>query len=114
MIGKKGLRSFEQPLRNYAYTIYRELYRILVNIMTHPEIHFNKEVKDILIEGAGEELSPVGKIMQRYKADFLFLAPDKDAVEKFIDTFLCSDRLQFIKQSLEKYLNGETDIIIEL
>lgn len=52
--------------------------------------------------------------MQRYKEDFLFLAPDKDAVEKFIDTFPCSDRLKFIKQSLEKYLNGETDIIIEL
>ncbi len=111
---KEGLRSFAQPHSSYAYTIYRELHRILSNITTHPEIHFDKEVKDILEEGAGEELSPVGKIMQRYKEDFLFLAPDKDAVEKFIDTFPCSDRLKFIKQSLEKYLNGETDIIIEL
>ncbi|MCM1139487.1 MAG: strawberry notch family protein [Muribaculum sp.] len=111
---EEGLSSFYQVHRNYAYQIYRDLNRILSNGSKHPEIHFDNEVKDILVEGAGEELTPIGKIMQRYKEDFVFLAPDKDAVEKFIDTFPYSDRLKFIKLSLEKYLNGETDIIIEL
>ncbi len=100
--------------RSYAYTIYRDLYRILSNISKQPEIHFDKETMDILVDGAGEELSPVGKIMQRYKDEFLFLAPDREVVEKFIDTFPCSDRLKYIKLSLEKYLNGDTDIIVEL
>ena len=111
---EEGLRSFEQLHKSHAYTIYRDLYRILSNISKQPQIHFDKETMDILVDGAGEELSSVGKVMQRYKEDFVFLAPDKDAVEKFMDTFPCSDRLKFIKQSLEKYLNGETDIIIEL
>lgn len=110
---EEGLGSFEQPYRSYAYRIHRNLYRILSNSSTQPEIHFDKEVKDVLVEGAGEELSPVGKIMRRYKEDFVFLAPDREVVDNFIDDFPCSDRLKYIKQSLEKYLNGETDIIIE-
>lgn len=105
--------SLESPFRDYAYEINRNIYRILSNSSKQHEIHFDKKVLDWLIDGAGEELSPVGKILQRYKEEFVFLSPDKNEVERFIDTFPCSSKLQYIKQSLEKYLNGETDIIME-
>ena len=108
-----AIGTLRQPFDSHAYTIYRDLYRILSNSVKQPEIHFSKDVKDILMEGADEELSPVGKIIQRFNDEFLFLAPDKVEVVKFIETFPCSDRLQFIKRSLENYINGKTDIIIE-
>ena len=109
-----GWLSFAHPYSSHAYTINRDIYRILSNLSTQPEIHFGKEAMELLVDGAGEELSAVGKIIQRYKDNFVFLAPDKDDVVKFIDTFPCCDRLKYVKQSLEKYINGETDIIIEL
>ena len=108
-----AIGTLHQPFNSHAYTIYRDLYRILSNSVKQPDIHFDKDVKVILMEGADEELSPVGKIIQRFNDEFLFLAPDKVEVVKFIETFPCSDRLQFIKRSLENYISGKTDIIIE-
>ena len=44
----------------------------------------------------------------------LFCSPPKDAAEKFLDECLYDARLTTIRTSLENYINGKTDIIMDL
>lgn len=67
-----------------------------------------KEVVD------GVQLSTVGKLLAKYRDEMLFLAPTKDVVEKFLDSCLYDTRLAKVRMSLENYLNGKTEIIMDL
>lgn len=44
----------------------------------------------------------------------LFLSPPKEVAESFLDSCLYHPRLANIRRSLEQYISGETEIIIDL
>lgn len=90
------------------------LHSILSNGSKQSVIHFGEEELRLLKdEIESETLSPVGTTIKRYYDEFLFLAPDKAAAKDFLYTCPCSDRLAYIRVSLERYIAGETDIIID-
>ena len=67
-----------------------------------------KEVVD------GIQLSAVGRLLAKYRDEMLFLAPPKDVVEKFLDSCLYDSRLTKVRKSLEDYLDGKTEIIMDI
>lgn len=60
------------------------------------------------------QLSVVGKIIARYREELLFFSPPEEVVRKFLDECPYDTRLATIRRSLENYLNGETDIILDV
>lgn len=101
--------------RGISYKISIELHRLLVNSAKEPVIRFDESVYNIMKEVVdGVRLSTVGKLLAKYREEMLFLAPPKDVVEKFLDTCLYDSRLDKVRMSLEDYLDGKTDIIMDL
>lgn len=91
-----------------------DIHSLLVNSSKYPIIRFDEYVLKLLQEEAGkEELSSIGRIIDRYKNEMLFLSPPKQVAEQFLNECLCSPRLEKIIKSLEAYICGATDIIIE-
>lgn len=95
--------------------IANDIHRILVNSSKYPIIRFDDFVLKLLQdEVSREELSSIGKIIERYRKEMLFLSPPKNIAEKFLDSCLCDPRLDVIRRSLEDYISGKTDIITDL
>ena len=98
-----------------SYRISNDIHRILVNSTKYPIIRFDDFVLKMLQDEASkEELSSIGKIIERYRKEMLFLSPPKSLAEKFLDSCLCNPRLDKIRKSLEDYINGKTDIITDI
>lgn len=101
--------------RGISYKVSIELHRLLVNSAKEPVIRFDEAIYNIMKEVVeGVRLSTVGKLLARYREEMLFLAPPKDVVEKFLDTCLYDSRLDKVRRSIEDYLDGKTDIIMDL
>lgn len=101
--------------RGISYKISNELHRLLANSTKEPIISFDGAIYDILKEVVDNvQLSAVGKSLAKYRDELLFLAPPKDMVEKFLDSCLYDPRLAKVRISLENYLNGKTEIIMDL
>lgn len=97
------------------YMVSNELHRLLVNSAKEPMICYDGAIYNILKEVVdGVQLSTVGKLLAKYRDEMLFLAPTKDVVEKFLDSCLYDTRLVKVRMSLENYLNGKTEIIMDL
>lgn len=101
--------------RGISYMVSNDLHRLLVNSAKEPMICYDGAIYNILKEVVdGVQLSSVGKLLAKYRDEMLFLAPSKDVVEKFLDSCLYDTRLANIRMSLEYYLNGKTEIIMDL
>lgn len=101
--------------RGISYKVSNELHRLLVNSTKEPVICYDEAIFNILKEVVDSvQLSAVGKLLAKYRDEMLFLAPPKSAVEKFLDSCLYDTRLAKVRISLENYLNGKTEIIMDL
>lgn len=101
--------------RGISYKVSNELHRLLVNSAKEPVIQFDVAIYSIMKEVMdGVQLSAVGRLLARYRDEMLFLAPPKDVVEKFLDSCLYDSRLTKVRKSLEDYLNGKTEIIMDI
>lgn len=99
----------------FAKEIADEIHKMLVNSAKEPTIRFCKSIYSTLKEKVEEyQLSAVGRIIARYRDEMLFTSPSKESAEKFLDECLYDSRLVAIRKSLENYINGETDLIIDL
>lgn len=117
MVGMEQSKKGQSLLarRGILYKVSNELHRLLLNSTKEPIICFDRAIYDILKQTIDSvQLSAVGKLRAKYRDEMLFLAPPKDMVEKFLDICLCDPRLAKMRISLENYLNGKTEIIMDL
>lgn len=101
--------------RGISYKVSNELHRLLVNSAKEPVIQFDDAIYNLMKEVVdGIQLSAVGRLLAKYHDEMLFLAPPKDVVEKFLDSCLYDSRLTKVRKSLEDYLDGKTEIIMDI
>ena len=101
--------------RGISYKVSNELHRLLVNSAKEPVIQFDDAIYNLMKEVVdGIQLSAVGRLLAKYRDEMLFLAPPKDVVEKFLDSCLYDSRLTKVRKSLEDYLDGKTEIIMDI
>ena len=87
----------------------------MVNSAIEPVILFDDAIYNLMKEVVdGIQLSAVGRLLAKYRDEMLFLAPPKDVVEKFLDSCLYDSRLTKVRKSLEDYLDGKTEIIMDI
>ena len=99
---------------DFPQKIMGDIHRILVN-STESTIQFSNFVYNTMKEITERfQLSTIGKTIAKYREEMLFCSPPKDAAEKFLDECLYDARLATIRTSLENYINGKTDIIMDL
>lgn len=60
-----------------------------------------------------ERLDVVTSIRERFKEEFLFMSPPREQVMEFLNNCPCSNRLEHLVHSLRRYLDGETDVIMD-
>lgn len=98
----------------FASRIADNIYRSLVNSAKVSTILFDDEIYRKLKEKADEyQLSAVGKIIARFRNEMLFSSPSVEDAQKFLDECLYDSRLAEIRKSLECYINGKTDVILD-
>lgn len=101
--------------RGISYKVSNDLHRLLVNSAKEPVIQFDDAIYNLIKEVVdGIQLSAVGRLLAKYRDEMLFLAPPKDVVEKFLDSCLYDSRLTKVRKSLEDYLDGNTEIIMDI
>lgn len=114
-ITKKPQHEVDNYALGIAYRMSSELHRILVNSSKEPIITF----KDVFLQTLKDEvnkykLSAVGLTIAKFRDDMLFLSPSKEDAIRFLDGCLYDPRLASIRKSLEDYINGKTDIIMDV
>ena len=114
-IPKHNPYQFKNDWGFVALCVANDLHRILINSVKEPTIRLDdficRTLQDI---SSREQLSAIGKIVEKYEREMLFISPPKEEVEKFLDSCPYSPRLESIRKSLEDYINGKTDIITDL
>lgn len=111
----KDMGNSELSRRGISYRITNDIHRILVNAANEPTICFDEFTYRVLKEAvANVKLSSVGKLIAKYREEMLFLTPPKEKVEEFLDSCLYDSRLDKIRKSLEDYLQGKTEIIMDI
>ena len=58
-----------------------------------------------------EHLDANGVVVSRFNEEMLFLAPEKETAQTFLDSVPCSPRLESMRKCLQDYIDGKTDII---
>lgn len=90
--------------------VLKELYRLL----TEPADNIRLACYDRINRVADKEhLDAVAIMKERFREELLFMAPPREEVRKFLENCPCSNSLDYILRSLKRYINGETDIIME-
>lgn len=98
----------EDKAKTLRYLLLDELHNLLIGKSEKIQL----ECYDRLCQAAdSEHLDAIVEIRERFNKEFLFMSPPKEQVKVFIDSCPCSDRLNYIIKALQKYLNGETEII---
>lgn len=88
--------------------------KILIASQVESRIDFGNDYDAIMKITESEHLDPISEIVDRYEREFHFAAPDVEEVRAFLYTFpsMSSDnRANTIRCALEKYIDGQTDII---
>lgn len=96
--------------RNLRLTVMNELHEILVAVAK--EIRF-KCYYTLNKVAESEHLNAVANIRERFNSELLFMSPPKAQVKQFLDSCPCTDRLDHVVRALQRYLDGETDIIVD-
>ena len=92
-----------------------ELHRILVNSAKEPKIIFKDVFLKTLVDEVNKyKLSTVGEIIAKFRKEMAFLSPSKEDAIKFLDGCLFDPRLDSIRKSLEDYIDGKIDIIMDV
>lgn len=114
-IKKKPQNEIDDHWRGIAFIMTSELHRILVNSAKEPTITFKGVFLKTLTEEANKyKLSAVGQTIAKFRNEMVFLSPEKEDAIEFLDGCLYDPRLASIRKSLEDYINGKTDIIMDV
>lgn len=114
-ISKAPVQSQSDFGVDFPQKVMAEIHRILVNSSKESTIQFSNFVYETMKETTERfQLSTIGKTIAKYREEMLFCAPPKEVAEKFLDECLYDARLANIRTSLENYINGKTDIIMDL
>lgn len=115
---KKAMSKVSYYQRDYtkisiASRVALGLHMVLMGRAAYPMI--DSETYAVLHKAAdSQKLSPVAKTIARFRQEFLFKAPDRDTVRKFLDDCLCDPKLDILRSRLEEYLRGASPIIRDL
>ena len=114
-ISKAPVQSMPNFGVDFPQKVMGDIHRILVNSSKESTIQFSNFVYDTMKETTERfQLSTIGKTIAKYREEMLFCSPPKDVAEKFLDECLYDVRLATIRTSLENYINGKTDIILDV
>lgn len=109
---KSDLENLDYHWNGIACKVSRDLHRILVNSSQDPQIRFDDCIHKILQDEVNKyRLSTIGEILKNYRDTMLFMSPPKEAAEAFLDSCLYDPRLAKIRQSLENFINGKSEMI---
>ncbi len=98
-------------IRN-LYNVCRELQIIIENKSKAAQVVFDRSVEENLQAILDSEyLEPSELYREKFEEEMLFLSPEKDVAQAFIDSMPCSPKLDAIKQCIQAYIDGKTDII---
>lgn len=104
----------DESVRSISLNILNDIHRMLANSAKSPVIKFDELLYARMQELVNSvALSDIGKIRARYRDEMLFMAPPKEVVSDFLDSCPYDWRLDSIRQSLENYIKGKTEIILD-
>ena len=92
--------------------IINELRSVIENHAKSEVVDYSSDATYILQKVLDSEyLETNGLYISKFEDEMLFLSPDKAEAQAFIDNMPCSSRLSSIKQCVQDYIDGKTDII---
>lgn len=101
-----------QPSLSVQHDICRELRLVIENRSKAASVNFSREITDNLQDILDSEyLETNGLYQAKFDDEMLFLSPEKQAVQAFLDDLPCSPRFEGIRKCVLDYLDGKTDII---
>ncbi len=102
----------EQPSLSVQRDICRELRLVIENRGQAPSVNFSREVtgnlQDIL---DSEYLETNGLYQAKFDDEMLFMSPEKQVAQAFLDDLPCSPRFDGVRKCIQDYIDGKTDII---
>ena len=102
----------DQPSLAEIREICHELRIVIENKDKAVFVKFSQEIQYQLQAILDSEyLEPNGLYVTRFEDEMLFLSPDKKVAQAFIDEMPYSPRLDGIRQCIQEYIDGKTDII---
>lgn len=111
-LAKTTRHNFDIEWALTSQDVAKDIQRVLEQAATAARVEFSGfSCRTMLRYVEKVRLSPVGEIMQRFKAEMQLLSPPKEEAQAFLDGCLCDPKLDKIRQSLEAYISGQTPII---
>lgn len=109
---KSDLQQMDYHWSSIACKVSRDIHRVLVGSSQNSVIRFDDCIYEILQDEVNKyRLSTVGEILKNYRKTMLFMSPPIEEAEAFLDSCLYDPRLTKIRQSLENYINGKSEMI---
>lgn len=109
---KSDLQQMDYHWSSIACKVSRDIHRVLVGSSQNSVIRFDDCIYEILQDEVNKyRLSTVGEILKNYRKTMLFMSPPIEEAEAFLDSCLYDPRLAKIRQSLENYINGKSEMI---
>lgn len=104
--------SKEQPSLSVQRDICRELRSVIENRVQAASVNFSREVTENLQDILDSEyLETNGLFLTKFDDEMLFMSPEKQVAQAFLDDLPCSPRFDGIRKCIQDYLDGKTDII---
>lgn len=101
-----------QPSLSVQHDICRELRLVIESRSKAASVNFSREITDNLQDILDSEyLETNGLYQAKFDDEMLFLSPEKQAAQAFLDDLPCSPRFEGIRKCVQDYLDGKTDII---
>ena len=101
-----------QPSLSVQREICRELRLVIESRAKAASVSFSREITDNLQDILDSEyLETSGLFLAKFDEEMLFLSPEKQAAQAFLDDLPCSPRFEGIRRCIQDYLDGKTDII---
>lgn len=92
--------------------IYHNLRAVIENQKKEELVAFYPNVRDVLQRVLdSEHLNANGLFVNRFENEMLFLSPEIDRAQAFLDELPCSSHLSGIRECIQDYIDGKTDII---
>lgn len=102
----------EYPQRVMAQKVCRTLRELIEGARGIGCVSFHADVHGLLQSCLESEyLDTHGLFIARFEEEMLFLSPELSEAQAFLDDMPCSEALDPIRQSLQDYIDGRTDII---
>lgn len=105
-------RTADQPSYTFQRDVCQLLRTIIENNATAATVTIDNEIKQELQAILDSEyLDTSGEVIAQFDEQMLFLSPDRDVAQAFLDQMPCSPILDGIRRCIQDYIDGKTDII---